>query len=172
MAAVPSHKRRRSSDGTSASSPKFTAVQSSISPPMLISLPTSSTAMERRSPLTPPSVTPACITVSDHTPIPRDERCQSPRATALLAKVAVVSAQPPVPTGIKGGWAARSPNSGANSLDTTPTSTPPEDGGQFSFSSRKSLPESPGGTYISFPEFETFGGYESEEEETSPQRKR
>jgi len=82
------------------------------------------------------------------------------RAQALLAKVAVVSAQPPIPT-VPRHFSAQSP-AGGSSVDSTPTATPPEEGGHFSFSG-KNLPESPGGTYISFPMFEAFGEQEEDE---------
>jgi hypothetical protein len=150
-----SNKRRRSSDCGSNSASKFAAV-SVEQPPTFISLPepripstTLTYQMKRRSPLTPPSVTPPSVTVSESTTMRRD-RCKSPssRASALLQKVAVVSSTPSTVPSSPRLCAANSPGSpgstGLSSNDSTPTSTPPEDGGQFPFGTRQ-LPESPEG---------------------------
>jgi hypothetical protein len=164
-----SNKRRRSSDCGSNSASKFAAV-SVEQPPTFISLPepripsttTSTCQMKRRSPLTPPSVTPPSVTVSESTTM-RGDRCKSPssRASALLQKVAVVSSTPSTVPSSPRLCAANSPGSpgstGLSSNDSTPTSTPPEDGGQFPFGTRQ-LPESPEGGYVSFPMFEAFTG--------------
>jgi hypothetical protein len=165
-----SNKRRRSSDSTSTSSSKFVALQKQQPPnSMFISLPEPRiptpicSQMKRRSPLTPPSVTPPSVSVSDSTTIqrPRD-RCTSPRASVLLAKVAVVSATPGTVPSSPRLCAAASPDS--NSNNSTPSATPPDEGCQFSFSSSKQLPESPNGGYVSFPMFEAFGGCDDRED--------
>ncbi|KAF8249485.1 hypothetical protein K440DRAFT_543760 [Wilcoxina mikolae CBS 423.85] len=134
---------------------------------MFISLPAprlsaSAFPVKRRSPLTPPSVTPPSVTVSDPAAMQRArDRCRSPssRASALLAKVAVVSSAP--------GTVPSSPRlCAANSPDST-NSTPPDDGGQFQFSSSKQLPESPDGGYVSFPMFEAFENYGQDHDDGS-----
>lgn len=117
------------------------------------------------------------------------DRCKSPssRATALLAKVAV-SPQPMASTPS----APRMANSLSNqsSTNTSPLSTPPGEGGHFPFGMlSKELPESPDGMqyhrssnfylspvliifatggYISFPVFEEFGEYKSEDGGSPP----
>ncbi|KAA8912845.1 hypothetical protein FN846DRAFT_214650 [Sphaerosporella brunnea] len=173
-----SNKRRRSSDCGSNSASKFAAI-SDEQPPTFISLPepriasttTPAYSMKRRSPLTPPSVTPASVTVSESTTLRRD-RCRSPssRASAILQKVAVVSSTPSTVPSSPRLCATNSPGSnGVNSNDSTPTSTPPDDGGQFPFT--KHLPERPEGGYVSFPMFEAFKGCGDEDDESvSPTR--
>lgn len=97
------------------------------------------------------------------------DRCKSPstRASTLLAKVAVVAAspQPMASTPSAPRMATSISNSSSSSSSNSPVSTPPGDGGHFPFGmSSKELPESPDGGYISFPEFEGFGGYKSDDE--------
>jgi len=139
---------------------------------MFISLPTNNTPHLRRSPLTPPSVTPPSVSAT--TMQSERDRCTSPSrsASTLLAKVAVVGAPQP-----QAGTTPCSPRmamgSNSSSASSTPISTPPGDGCHFPFgSSQKGLPESPDGGYISFPVFEEFGDYKSDDEAESNPHKR
>jgi len=135
---------------------------------MLLSLPDPrESSRSRRFPLTPPSVTPPSVSVSGSSTMQSErDRCTSPSqtATTLLAKVATPQPQT--------GTTPSSPRmamSNSSSASSTPLSTPPGDGCHFPFGSmQKGLPESPDGGYISFPVFEEFGGYKSEDEAGSP----
>ncbi|KAL7271678.1 hypothetical protein RUND412_005538 [Rhizina undulata] len=143
---------------------------------MFISLPAPriSSPPKRRSPLTPPSVTPPAVSTTGSSTMQCErDRCKSPsqRASTLLARVAVVGSPPPT-------TAPSSPrmysSTNHSSTDSTPICTPPADGSQFNFTASKNLPDSPDGGYISFPVFEEFGDYKSDDErdDESPPRKR
>ncbi|KAI5813120.1 hypothetical protein BZA77DRAFT_252271 [Pyronema omphalodes] len=122
--------------------------------------------VKRRPPLTPPSVAPPSVSVSESTTLPGSrDRCKSPcsRASALLAKVAIVNSTPSTVPSSPRLCGASSPES-ANS---TPTATPPDDCGQFPFASTKQLPASPEGGYVSFPMFEAFGDYAQDQDDGS-----
>lgn len=157
-----SNKRRRASDDghSHTQSAKFAAVQSSP-PAMFISLPPPripSMIFRRRSPLTPSTVTPPAVSISEPTVAQKlERRWSSQRATTLLAKVAVESA-----TTIHS-----APSSPRICRETSPECYP------FS-SSDKYLPETPEGAYVSFPHFEEFSDPRSEDEherEESPEQR-
>lgn len=141
--------------------------------------------------MTPPSVTPPSVSTDISLVRHERDRCTSPsqKASALLAKVAVLPCVPggtsPMPTG--SGMSSLGLSSSSNS---SPASSPPGEGEQFSFGNfPKHLPPSPNGElplvhpsarsqtdfmlggYISFPDFDQFAGYNSEDEDT-PSHKR
>ncbi|CUS11922.1 unnamed protein product [Tuber aestivum] len=117
---------------------------------MLLSLPDPrESSRSRRSPLTPPSVTPPSVSVTGSSTMQSErDRCTSPSqtATTLLAKVAAPQPQT--------GTTPSSPRmamSNSSSASSTPLSTPPGDGCHFPFGSmQKGLPESPDGTSLAF----------------------
>ncbi|KAI5804025.1 hypothetical protein DFH27DRAFT_481182 [Peziza echinospora] len=127
----------------------------------------------RRAAVTPPSVTPPSVTtdISSLQQLERD-RCKSPcsqRASALLAKVAYPAMpQPTAP--ILTGAGLPSPSL-SHSNSSTPASSPPGEGDQFSFGSfPKELPASPNGGYISFPCFEQFDNCSDDEDSDHKKR--
>jgi len=135
---------------------------------MILTLPDSKTKM-RRTPVTPPSVTPPSVSteISLAQQLERD-RCKSPtqlRASALLAKVAVIpqipSATAPMPTA-----SGLSSPGLTDSNSSSPASSPPGEGDQFFGGFPKELPASPNGGYISFPDFDQFGDGTYDEEES------
>ncbi|RPB25403.1 hypothetical protein L211DRAFT_121859 [Terfezia boudieri ATCC MYA-4762] len=136
---------------------------------MVLTLPDSK-AKVRRAPVTPPSVTPPSVStdISLVQQLERD-RCKSPtqlRASALLAKVAVLpsvpSATAPMPTA-----SGMSSPGLTDSNSSSPASSPPGEGDQFFGTFPKELPCSPNGGYISFPDFDRFGGDCTSDEEES-----
>lgn len=151
IAVMASNKRRRSLKDANSPSSKFAAVQST--PVMFISLPSPRippTIFRRRSPLTPPTVTPPAVSIFDSPLAQPERRMPSQRATALLAKVAVVSSTPQ--------------HSAPSSPRICPES-PSEYNIHFPFSSsNRYLPESPDGGYVSFPVFEEFSDSRSDDE--------
>lgn len=139
---------------------------------MVLTLPDSKTKM-RRQPLTPPSVaTPSVSTdISLAQQLERD-RCKSPtqlRASALLAKVAVLPSIPTATAPMSTASGMSSPGL-TDSNSSSPASSPPGDGDQFFGSFPKELPCSPNGGYISFPDFDQFGGDCASDEEESLKR--
>ncbi|KAF8427332.1 hypothetical protein EV426DRAFT_402330 [Tirmania nivea] len=140
---------------------------------MVLTLPDSKA--KRRAPVTPPSVTPPSVTppsvstdISLVQQLERD-RCKSPaqlRASALLAKVAVL---PPIPTATAPMPTASGMSSPGltDSNSSSPASSPPGEGDQFFGSFPKELPCSPNGGYISFPDFDQFVGDCTSDEEES-----
>lgn len=132
----------------------------SHSPAMFISLPAPQLSrlpsMKRRSPLSPPAVTPPSVSITGYTALQaeRDHRSRSSpppteRARSLLAKVAVVSSVPSAPTSPRM-CTSSSARSCLSSPNSSPSSTPPGEYGHFPFgySTRrmsKGLPESPDG---------------------------
>lgn len=154
---------------------------------MVLTLPDSKTKM-RRAPVTPPSVTPPSVStdISLVQQLERD-RCKSPsqlRASALLAKVAVLPSIPTATAPMPTASGLSSPGL-TDSNSSTPASSPPGEGDQFFGSFPKELPHSPNGTsrqlpnhvsddsnifaggYISFPDFDQFGGDCTSDEEES-----
>lgn len=156
---------------------------------MVLTLPDSKTKM-RRAPVTPPSVTPPSVSteISLAQQLERD-RCKSPtqlRASALLAKVAVLPSIPTATAPMPTASGVSSPGL-TDSNSSSPASSPPGDGDQFFVSFPKELPASPNGKpkqhlihikhhipniftggYISFPDFDRFGGdCTSDEDEPS-----
>lgn len=149
-----SNKRRRSSDDSSSHSLVNTSSKFAFAPAnMFISLPAhrEPSPRQRRSPLTPPSVTPPSVSVTGSSTMQCErDRCKSPssRATALLAKVAVVSASPQPMASTPSAPRMANSLSNQSSTSTSPLSTPPGEGSHFPFGmSSKELPESPDGMW-------------------------
>lgn len=135
---------------------------------MVLTLPDSKT--KRRAPVTPPSVTPPSVSteISLVQQLERD-RCKSPtqlRASALLAKVAVLPSIPTATAPMATASGMSSPGL-TDSNSSSPASSPPGEGDQFFGSFPKELPCSPNGGYISFPDFDQFGGDCTSDEEES-----
>lgn len=136
---------------------------------MVLTLPDSKTKM-RRAPVTPPSVTPPSVSTDILVQQLERDRCKSPtqlRASALLAKVAVLPSIPTATAPMPTASGLSSPGL-TDSNSSSPASSPPGEGDQFFVSFPKELPASPNGGYISFPDFDQFGGdCTSDEDEPS-----
>lgn len=130
---------------------------------IVLTLPDSKTKM-RRAPLTPPSVTPPSVSTEILVQQLERDRCKSPaqlRASALLAKVAVLPPIPPATAPMPTASCLSSPSL-TESSSSSPASSPPGDGDQFFGTFPKELPASPNGGYISFPDFDQFGDYDED----------
>ncbi|KAF8471917.1 hypothetical protein BDZ91DRAFT_482374 [Kalaharituber pfeilii] len=140
---------------------------------MVLTLPSSKM---RKGPLSPPSVIPPSVStdISSLQQLERD-RCKSPsqmRASALLAKVAVLPSVPTATAPMPTASGMCSPGL-TSSNSSSPASSPPGEGDQFSFHTfPKQLPTSPNGTYISFPDFDQFCDSTSSEDEDCQPKKR